>query len=130
MVNGAGLAMATMDILKYFGGNPANFLDVGGSASKEKIAEGFKILLSDSKVKAILINIFGGIMNCVTVAEGILSAFTDPKFAKVKTPIVVRMEGTNVEKGRYLLLQSKIKFIFGDNLKQAAKEAVIAAGLI
>lgn len=94
MVNGAGLAMATMDIIQYYGGKPANFLDVGGGASKEKVAAAFKIILSDPKVKAILVNIFGGIMNCATLAEGIIAAVTE---MGIKVPLVVRMEGTNVE---------------------------------
>ncbi len=97
MVNGAGLAMATMDIIHYHGGKPANFLDVGGGASKEKVAEGFKIILSDPKVKAILVNIFGGIMNCGTLAEGIIAAAAE---VNLRVPLVVRMEGTNVEEGK------------------------------
>ena len=124
MVNGAGLAMATMDIIQLFGGTPANFLDVGGGASKEKIAEGFKILLSDPKVKAVLINIFGGIMNCGTLAEGVIHA---AKEQNIKVPIVVRMEGTNVEGGKKLFKESHLKIATADNLKQAAELAVEAS---
>ena len=118
MVNGAGLAMATMDIIKYYGGKPANFLDVGGGASKEKVAEGFKIILSDPKVKAILVNIFGGIMNCATLAEGIIDAV---KQIGIKVPLVVRMEGTNVEEGKKLLEKSKLPIITADALAAAAE---------
>lgn len=124
MVNGAGLAMATMDIIKYCGGSPANFLDVGGGASKEKIAEGFKIILSDPHVKAILINIFGGIMNCETIAEGIIAAVGG---STVPVPLIVRMEGTHVEKGKALLEKSKLKIMIADDLADAAKMAVNAA---
>ncbi len=113
MVNGAGLAMATMDIIKYYGGTPANFLDVGGGASKEKVAAGFKIILSDKKVKAILVNIFGGIMNCATLAEGIITAMNE---MGIKVPLVVRMEGTNVEEGKKLLEKSKLPIITADHL--------------
>jgi succinyl-CoA synthetase beta subunit len=119
MVNGAGLAMATMDIIKYYGGMPANFLDVGGGASKEKVAAGFKIILSDPKVKAILVNIFGGIMNCATLAEGIIDAVTE---MGIKVPLVVRMEGTNVEQGKKLLERSKLSIITADNLIEAAEK--------
>ncbi len=119
MVNGAGLAMATMDIIKYYGGIPANFLDVGGGASKEKVAAGFKIILSDPKVKAILVNIFGGIMNCATLAEGIIDAVTD---MGIKVPLVVRMEGTNVEQGKKLLEKSKLPIITADGLAEAAEK--------
>ncbi len=121
MVNGAGLAMATMDIIKICGGRPANFLDVGGGASKEKIAAGFRIILSDPKVKAILINIFGGIMNCETLAEGILHA---AKEYSIHVPLVVRMEGTHVEKGKKLLADSGLKSIPADTLHDAAKKVV------
>jgi len=117
MVNGAGLAMATMDIIKYAGGKPANFLDVGGSATAEKITEGFKILVSDPHVKAILVNIFGGIMNCATIAEGILTAL---KEHPIKIPLVVRMEGTNVEQGKKMLEKSGLKIVTADNLSDAA----------
>ncbi|MGC1878074.1 MAG: ADP-forming succinate--CoA ligase subunit beta [Rhabdochlamydiaceae bacterium] len=119
MVNGAGLAMATMDIIKYYGGKPANFLDVGGGASKEKVAAGFKIILSDKKVKAILVNIFGGIMNCATLAEGIITAMNE---MGIKVPLVVRMEGTNVEEGKKLLEKSKLPIITADHLTEAAEK--------
>jgi succinyl-CoA synthetase beta subunit len=121
MVNGAGLAMATMDIIELCGGCPANFLDVGGGASKEKVAEGFRIILSDHKVKAILVNIFGGIMNCATIAEGVIFA---AKEQHIKIPIVVRLEGTNVEEGRRLFKQSSLKISTADNLQKAAEIAV------
>lgn len=122
MVNGAGLAMATMDIIHHYGGTPANFLDVGGGATKEKVSEGFKIILSDPNVKAILINIFGGIMSCDTVAEGVIAA---AKELHVHVPLVVRIEGTNVENGRKLIKESNLKNIFiADNLVDAAKKAV------
>jgi succinyl-CoA synthetase beta subunit len=117
MVNGAGLAMATMDIIKHAGGQPANFLDVGGSATAEKITEGFKILVSDPQVKAILVNIFGGIMSCATIAEGILTAL---KEHPIKIPLVVRMEGTNVEQGKKMLEKSGLKIHTADNLTDAA----------
>lgn len=123
MVNGAGLAMATMDIIQLFGKAPANFLDVGGSASKEKVAEGFRIILSDPKVKAILVNIFGGIMNCATLAEGVIAA---AKEQNIRVPIVVRMEGTNVEIGRRLFQESHLKIIGASNMEEAAKRAVEA----
>ena len=121
MVNGAGLAMATMDIIKYYGGMPANFLDVGGGASREKVAEGFKILLSDPQVKTILVNIFGGIMNCATLAEGIVSAARE---LQMTVPLVVRMEGTNVEQGRKILKESGLKINIAQDLTEAAQKAV------
>ncbi len=121
MVNGAGLAMATMDIIHYYGGHPANFLDVGGGASKEKVAEGFKIILSDPKVKAILVNIFGGIMDCAVLAEGIITAARD---FSIKIPLIVRMEGTNVERGKKLLQDSGLAITAADSLSDAAKKAV------
>jgi succinyl-CoA synthetase beta subunit len=124
MVNGAGLAMATMDIIQLSGGAPANFLDVGGGASKEKVAEGFRIILSDPKVKAILVNIFGGIMNCATIAEGVIHA---AKEQQIRIPIVVRMEGTNVEEGRHLFRESHLKIAVAENMKIAAELAVKAA---
>lgn len=124
MVNGAGLAMATMDIIHYYGGEPANFLDVGGGATQEKIAEGFMILLSDPKVKAILINIFGGIMNCATLAEGLVAATYQ---FKPKAPLVIRMEGTNVEQGKKRLMDSELNIDFADTLSVAAEKAVAAA---
>lgn len=124
MVNGAGLAMATMDIIELCGGSPANFLDVGGGATKEKVAEGFRIILSDSKVRAILVNIFGGIMNCATIAEGVIHA---AKEQHIKIPIVVRLEGTNVEEGRRLFKESHIKVATAENLQKAAELAVAAS---
>ena len=124
MVNGAGLAMATMDIIKHYGGTPANFLDVGGGATKEKVSEGFKIILSDPQVKAILVNIFGGIMNCATLAEGIIYAAKD---VQIKVPLVVRMEGTNVDEGKRLLKQSKLNIIIAKDLKEAALKVVSLA---
>ncbi|MBI3508498.1 MAG: ADP-forming succinate--CoA ligase subunit beta [Chlamydiia bacterium] len=123
-VKGAGLAMATMDIIQYFGGAPANFLDVGGGATKEKVAEGFRIVLSDQKVRAVLINIFGGIMNCATIAEGVIHAAKEQKIA---VPIIVRLEGTNVEEGKRLFQGSHLKIQTADDLAQAAQLAVQAA---
>ncbi len=121
MVNGAGLAMATMDIIHFYGGHPANFLDVGGGASKEKVAEGFKIILSDPSVKAILVNIFGGIMDCAVLAQGIIAAARD---FSIKVPLVVRMEGTNVDRGKMLLKESGLEITTADSLADAAKKAV------
>lgn len=121
MVNGAGLAMATMDIIHFYGGHPANFLDVGGGASKEKVAEGFKIILSDPHVKAILVNIFGGIMDCGVLAEGIIAAAKD---FSIKVPLIVRMEGTNVELGKKLLKDSGLAITTADSLADGAKKAV------
>lgn len=121
MVNGAGLAMATMDIIQHYGGTPANFLDVGGGATQEKVAEGFKIILSDPKVKAILVNIFGGIMNCATLALGIIEA---AKQLKVHVPLVVRMEGTNVDQGKRLLADSGLNIAIAQSLSEAAEKAV------
>lgn len=123
MVNGAGLAMATMDIIQYYGGKPANFLDVGGGASKEKVAEGFKIILGDPHVKVILVNIFGGIMNCATLAEGITHAIRE---LHLKVPLVVRMEGTNVEMGKKILKESKLPIVTAESLADAAQKAVAA----
>ena len=123
MVNGAGLAMATMDIINHFGGKPANFLDVGGGATKEKVAQGFKIILSDPHVKVILVNIFGGIMNCATIAEGIIHAV---KEVGIKVPLVVRLEGTNVEQGKKILKESNLKIIAAEDLKDAALKATTA----
>ncbi len=119
MVNGAGLAMATMDLIQHCGGKPANFLDVGGGASKEKVAEGFKIILKDPHVKAVLVNIFGGIMNCATLAEGIIAAV---KEIGIRVPLVVRMEGTNVDEGKRLLQNSQLAIITADGLKEAAEK--------
>lgn len=123
MVNGAGLAMATMDIIKLEGGNPANFLDVGGGATEEKVKEAFKIILQDSKVKAILVNIFGGIMKCDVIAKGIIGAATE---LKLTVPLVVRLEGTNVELGKQLLEKSGLKIITATGMKEAAQKAVSA----
>jgi succinyl-CoA synthetase beta subunit len=121
MVNGAGLAMATMDIIRYYGGKPANFLDVGGGATADKVAAGFKIILSDPKVKAVLVNIFGGIMNCATLAEGIIAAARD---FHIHVPLVIRMEGTNVEEGKRLLEHSGLSIITADSFAEAAEKAV------
>ncbi len=121
VVNGAGLAMATMDIIKYAGGEPANFLDVGGGASKEKVAAAFKIILTDPKVKAILVNIFGGIMRCDVVAEGILAAI---KELGVKVPLVVRLEGTNVDQGKEILKKSGLNIITASGFAEAAEKVV------
>lgn len=125
MVNGAGLAMATMDTIHYCGSEPANFLDVGGSADKEKVTAGFKIILADPNVKAILVNIFGGIMNCATIAHGVIAAASE---LSLKVPLVVRLEGTNVKEGRRLLDESGLDIISAENLADAAKKAVEAAG--
>lgn len=121
MVNGAGLAMATLDIIEIQGGKPANFLDVGGGADQKKVAEAFKIILSDSKVKAILVNIFGGIMNCEILAEGIISAATEQK---LKVPVIVRMEGTHVEQGKEMLKASGLRIEIANSLNEAAEMAV------
>jgi succinyl-CoA synthetase beta subunit len=121
MVNGAGLAMATMDIIKLEGGSPANFLDVGGGASKERVEQAFKIILSDNKVKAVLINIFGGIMRCDVIAEGVIAA---AKNIDINIPLVVRLAGTNVEKGKDILNTSGLDIISADNLGDAAKKVV------
>ena len=125
MVNGAGLAMATMDIIKLAGGEPANFLDVGGGASAEQIRNAFRILMSDKSVKAVLINIFGGILRCDVLAEGVIDAV---KELSVKVPIVVRMEGTNVERGKQLLVESGLKFATADSMGEAARKVVELAG--
>ena len=121
MVNGAGLAMATMDIVKYAGGSPANFLDVGGGANAEQIKNAFRILLSDTAVKAVLINIFGGILRCDTLATGVVDAARE---LNVKVPIVVRMEGTNVELGRKILMESGFNFTVADGMRDAAEKVV------
>lgn len=123
MVNGAGLAMATMDTIHYYGGKPANFLDVGGGASKEVVTEGCKIILSDPHVKAILVNIFGGIMDCAIIAEGVIAA---AKELSIKVPLIVRLEGTNVENGKRLLKESGLAIISADGMDDAAKKAVEA----
>ncbi|MDT8318417.1 MAG: ADP-forming succinate--CoA ligase subunit beta [bacterium] len=124
MVNGAGLAMGTMDTIKLHGGSPANFLDVGGSATEERVTEAFKIILSDPKVKAILVNIFGGIMKCDVIAAGVIAA---AKQIDLKVPLVVRLEGTNVEIGKKLLAESGIDLISADGMKDAAEKVVAAA---
>ena len=124
MVNGAGLAMATMDIIKLHGAEPANFLDVGGGTTADKVAEAFKIILSDTKVKAILVNIFGGIVRCDLIAEGIMKAVQE---VSITVPVVVRLEGTNVEQGRALLARSEVKIIAATDLDDAAQKAVAAA---
>ena len=123
MVNGAGLAMATMDIIKLFGSEPANFLDVGGGATKEKVTEAFKIITSDKNVKGILVNIFGGIMRCDVIAEGVVEAV---KNVGLSVPLVVRLEGTNVDKGKDIINQSGLNVIAADNLSDAAKKIVAA----
>jgi succinyl-CoA synthetase beta subunit len=123
MVNGAGLAMATMDIIKLYGAEPANFLDVGGGATKEKVTEAFKIITSDPNVKGILVNIFGGIMRCDVIAEGVLAAV---KEVGLKVPLVVRLEGTNVELGKDIIRNSGLNVIAGDNLSDAAQKIVKA----
>jgi len=125
MVNGAGLAMGTMDIIKYEGGSPANFLDVGGGANAEQIKNAFRILLSDKAVKAVLINIFGGILRCDVLATGVVAAARD---LKIGVPIVIRMEGTNVELGRQVLLESGFNFTVADGMADAAKKVVALAG--
>ena len=123
MVNGAGLAMATMDIIKLYGAEPANFLDVGGGATKEKVTEAFKIITSDPNVKGILVNIFGGIMRCDIIAEGVIAAV---KEVGLKVPLVVRLEGTNVELGKDIIRNSGLNVIAGDNLADAAQKIVKA----
>ena len=125
MVNGAGLAMATMDIIKHHGGNPANFLDVGGGATTEMVTHAFQILLRDRNVQAVLINIFGGIMRCDIVAQGVVTA---ARSVGVEVPIVVRLEGTNVEKGNEILRNSELKFAVADDMDDAARKVVAAAG--
>jgi succinyl-CoA synthetase beta subunit len=125
MVNGAGLAMATMDIIKLAGGEPANFLDVGGGANAEQIRNAFKILMSDENVRAVLINIFGGILRCDVLAQGVIAAV---KELGVQVPIVIRMEGTNVEEGKRLLKESRMNFTTADSMDEAAKRVVQLAG--
>ena len=124
LVNGAGLAMATMDIIKLCGGNPANFLDVGGGASREKVTEAFKLMLKNSNLKAVLVNIFGGIMKCDVIAEGIVAAVRE---VHLSVPLVVRLEGTNVELGRRILKDSGLPIIPGADMADAAQKAVVAA---
>lgn len=126
MVNGAGLAMATMDLIKLYGGEPANFLDVGGGATPERVSEAFKLILSSSEVKSILVNIFGGIVRCDLIAEGIIQAV---KEVGLTIPVVVRLEGTNVEQGRALLASSGLSIISAQGLADAAQQAVSAAGV-
>jgi succinyl-CoA synthetase beta subunit len=125
LVNGAGLAMATMDIIKYCGGSPANFLDVGGGATEEQVTEAFKILIADEKVKAILVNIFGGIMKCDVIAQGIINAV---KAVNLPVPLVVRLEGTNVDAGKKMIAESGLAVIAAEDLGDAAQKAVKAAG--
>ena len=124
MVNGAGLAMATMDIIKLTGGEPANFLDVGGGTTAQRVAEAFKIIVSDKKIKAILVNIFGGIVRCDLIAEGIISAV---KEVGIKVPVVVRLEGTNVDAGKKMLAESGLDILSANNLSDAASKVVNAA---
>jgi succinyl-CoA synthetase beta subunit len=121
MVNGAGLAMATMDIIKLYGGNPANFLDVGGGATKERVTAAFKLILSDPNVEAMLVNIFGGIMRCDVIAEGIVAAARE---VNLHVPLVVRLEGTNVELGRRILSQSGLPLTAAENFEDAARKVV------
>ena len=123
MVNGAGLAMATMDIVKLYGGEPANFLDVGGGATKERVTKAFKIILSDKNVKGIFVNIFGGIMRCDIIAQGIIEA---SKEVQLSVPLVVRLEGTNVDLGKKMLAESGLPIVSGDNLSDGAKKIVAA----
>ena len=124
LVNGAGLAMATMDVIKLYGGNPANFLDVGGGASAEKVTEAFKIMLRNKDLRAILVNIFGGIMRCDVIAQGIIEA---SKAVSLKVPLVVRMKGTNEQQGKALLAQSGLPIITANNMAEAAQKVVAAA---
>jgi succinyl-CoA synthetase beta subunit len=125
MVNGAGLAMATMDIIKLYGSEPANFLDVGGGASVEKVTNAFRLMMKNPNIKAILVNIFGGIMRCDIIAEGLITATRD---LHLSVPLVVRLEGTNAEQGKQLLAQSGLRIIAADDMADAAKKAVAAAG--
>jgi succinyl-CoA synthetase beta subunit len=125
MVNGAGLAMATMDIIKYAGGSPANFLDVGGGASSEQVKNAFRILMSDPSVRAVFINIFGGILRCDVLATGVVAAAKD---LQLKVPVVVRMEGTNVELGQRILRESGLNFTIADGMKDGAEKVVALAG--
>ena len=125
LVNGAGLAMSTMDIIKHYGGEPANFLDVGGGASLEAVTKAFEIILLDEKVRAILVNIFGGIMKCDVIAEGVIEAV---KKIGLKVPLVVRLEGTNVERGKQLLSESGLNIVTGDDMADGAKKVVELAG--
>jgi succinyl-CoA synthetase beta subunit len=123
MVNGAGLAMATMDLIKLHGGEPANFLDVGGGATPDRVAAAFKLILSNPSVKAILVNIFGGIVRCDLIAEGIIQAVRE---IDVQVPVIVRLEGTNVDKGKSLLAESGLAITAANDLTDAAQKAVAA----
>jgi succinyl-CoA synthetase beta subunit len=123
MVNGAGLAMATMDIIKQCGGEPANFLDVGGGANQEKVAHAFRILLADERVRGVFINIFGGIMRCDVLAQGVVDAARD---SKMSLPLVVRMQGTNVEQGKKILTDSGLPIISAETMAEAAEKIVAA----
>ena len=123
MVNGAGPAMATMDIIKLYGGEPANFLDVGGGATRERVTEAFKLILSDANVEGILVNIFGGIMRCDVIAEGVVAAARE---VSLNVPLVVRLEGTNVELGNEILSQSGLAIVSADDLGDAAGKIVAA----
>jgi succinyl-CoA synthetase beta subunit len=125
LVNGAGLAMSTMDLIKLHGGEPANFLDVGGGAQVDQVTEAFRILLADKNVKAVLVNIFGGIMRCTTIANAVLEAYKQVGF---NVPLVVRLEGTEVEEGRKILAESDVDIISAEGLTDAAKKVVAAAG--
>jgi succinyl-CoA synthetase beta subunit len=124
MVNGAGLAMATMDVITLNGGTPANFLDVGGGATRERVTEAFKLIVSSDRVRAIFVNIFGGIVRCDMIAEGIIAAV---KAVGVKVPVVVRLEGTNVEAGKRLLAESGLAIIAADDIDDGARKVVAAA---
>jgi succinyl-CoA synthetase beta subunit len=123
MVNGAGLAMATMDIIKFCGGEPANFLDVGGGATKERVGQAFKLILSDARVRGVLINIFGGIMRCDVLAQGVVDAARE---LSIKVPLVVRMQGTNVDLGRKILAGSGLPIISAETMAEAAEKIVQA----
>ena len=125
MVNGAGLAMATMDIIKHFGGSPANFLDVGGGAKEEQVTAAFEIILSDPAVKGVLVNIFGGIMQCDVIAKGIVAAARN---VNIEVPLVVRLEGTNVEAGKQILAESGLAITSADSLSDAAQKIVNEVG--
>ena len=125
MVNGAGLAMATMDIIKSFGGEPANFLDVGGGANEEKVAKAFQIITADPSVKGIFVNIFGGIMKCDVIANGVIAAV---KTVGLEVPLVVRLEGTNVEKGKAILANSGLNVISADTMADGARKILEAVG--
>jgi succinyl-CoA synthetase beta subunit len=124
-VNGAGLAMSTMDLIKLHGGEPANFLDVGGGANTQQVTEAFRILLADNNVKAVLVNIFGGIMRCTTIATAVVEAYKEVGF---NVPLVVRLEGTEVEQGRTILAESDVEIISATDLTDAAEKVVAAAG--